>query len=151
MSTEARELEIYVAASPAAAWQAVTDPEQTSQYWFGARSFSEWRRGATWRSESADGDLYLEGRIVEIDPPHRLVHTFRVVHDVDAASEPPSRVTWEMTASGGLTRLRLIHDGIGPRTAVYTAGGGGWAYILSGLKTLLETGRPMAPGPGPGA
>jgi hypothetical protein len=65
---------------------------------------------------------------------------------VEAASDEPSRLTWEITPLGRASRLRLTHDRMGERTAVYTASGGGWALILSGMKTLLETGHPMRVG-----
>ncbi|MDQ3937755.1 MAG: SRPBCC domain-containing protein, partial [Chloroflexota bacterium] len=87
---------------------------------------------------------YLEGEIVEIEPPHRLVHTFHVIHHPDAARDRPSRVTWEITPMGDACRLRLTHDEMDEATQRYVEGG--WELILSGLKTLLETGQPLKVG-----
>jgi uncharacterized protein YndB with AHSA1/START domain len=81
---------------------------------------------------------------LEIDPPHRLVHTFHIVHDRDAAREQPSKVTWEITPMGDACRLCLVHEAMGEATQRYV--NGGWEYILSGLKTLLETGQPLRVG-----
>jgi uncharacterized protein YndB with AHSA1/START domain len=97
--------------------------------------------GARWTSESEAGELYLEGEILEVDRPSRLVHTFHVLHEPEAAHDAPSRVTWEITPMGEACRLRLAHDDLGDATRVYVTGG--WELILSSLKTLLETGQPL--------
>lgn len=136
--------EIYIRTTPAALWQAITDPDFTRRYWYGALSRSDWLPGAGWTSESETGEVYLEGEIVEVDPPFRLVHTFRVVHEEKAAADPPSKVTWEITPMGETCRLRLTHEELGDATREYVTGG--WEHILSGLKTLLETGRPLKVG-----
>ena len=130
--------EIEIAATPERIWDAITDPAQTRQYFHGALSKSDWTVGSRWTSESADGEVYLDGEILEIDPPRRLVHTFRVVWDPIAAAEAPSRVEWVITLLGDKCRLTMIHTGRGPATLEYT--GGGWNTILGGLKELLETG-----------
>ncbi len=143
MTVPAHVFEIYIEARPEEIWRALTDPEMTRQYWFGALGVSDWTPGAEWRSESPVGELYLDGTILEAEPPHRLVQTFHIVHDAEAARDEPSRLTWEIAPVGRSTRLLLTHDQMGERTAVYTTSGGGWALILSGMKTLLETGRPM--------
>jgi uncharacterized protein YndB with AHSA1/START domain len=133
--------EIYIRTTPAALWQAITDPDFTRRYWYGALNRSDWTPGARWTSESEAGELYLEGEIIEVDPPHRLVHTFHIVHQPEAAVDPPSRVTWEITPMGESCRLRLIHEELGDATRDYVTGG--WEHILAGLKTLLETGQPL--------
>lgn len=134
--------EIEIATTPERLWQALTDPEQTRKYWYGALSISDWTVGSRWTSESPDGEVYLEGEILEIDPPRRLVQTFHVVHEADAATEAPSRVEWEITPLGDRCRLTLIHTGRGPATLEYTSGG--WETILGGMKELLETGQAVA-------
>ena len=94
--------------------------------------------GSRWTSESEEGEVYLDGEILEIDPPRRLVHTLRVVQDPMAALETPSTVEWQITPLGDKCRLTMTHTGRGPATMEYTSGG--WNTILGGLKELLETG-----------
>ena len=134
--------EVEIATTPERLWQALTDPEQTRKYWYGALSISEWKVGSRWTSESAEGEVYLEGEILEIDPPRRLVHTLHVLQDPAAVAEAPSRVEYQITQVGDRCRLTLIHTGRGPATIEYTSGG--WETILGGLKELLETGEVAA-------
>ena len=131
--------QVEIATTPERLWQAIVDPEQTRRYYYGALSKSDWTVGSRWTSESEDGEVYLEGEILEIDPPRRLVHTLHVVHEPEAAAEAPSRVEYEITQVGDKCRLTLIHTGRGPATMEYTSGG--WETILGGLKELLETGQ----------
>lgn len=139
----------YIRTTPEALWRALTDPQMTRQYWFGALSRSDWGKGSRWTSESEDGELYLEGEILEIDPGHRLVHSFHVVHDPDAAAEPPSRVTFEIEVLGEVCRLTVTHEDLEAATERYVTGG--WETIGAGLKTLLETGQPLRIGEPAGA
>ncbi len=131
--------QVEIATTPERLWQAIVDPEQTRKYYYGALSKSDWKVGSRWTSEGEDGEVYLEGKILEIDPPRRLVHTLRVLQDPTAAAEAPSRVEYEITQIGDRCRLTLIHTGRGPATIEYTSGG--WETILGGLKELLETGE----------
>jgi uncharacterized protein YndB with AHSA1/START domain/DNA-binding transcriptional ArsR family regulator len=133
--------EIYVRSTADQVWKALTDPQQTRQFWHGALNRSGWETGSPWTSDGADGTRYLDGEIIEADAPHRLVQTFHVVHRPEAAADPPSRLTWEISPMGDLCRLRVLHEQMGEATEAYVRGG--WEYILSGLKTLLETGQPM--------
>lgn len=136
--------DISIRATPEALWDAITNPARTREYWYGALNHSAWVPGARWTSESSDGELYLEGEILEVDRPHRLVHTFHVVHEPAAAAEPPAMVTFEITESGGTCQLHVVHEDLGPATLSYIQGG--WEHILAGLKTLLETGEPLKVG-----
>ena len=131
--------EIEIAATPERIWDAITDPQQTRKYFHGALSKSDWTVGSRWTSESEDGEVYLDGEILEIDPPRRLVHTFHVLHKPTAAAEAPSTVVWQITPIGDTCRLTMTHSGRGPATMEYTSGG--WNTILGGLKELLETGQ----------
>jgi len=135
--------EVEIATTPERLWRALTDPEDTRRYWYGALSISDWQVGARWESRSPEGDVYLEGEIVEIDPPRRLVHTFHVVDETEAAADPPSLVEFEITPIGDRCRLTVTHTGRGQATMDYTSGG--WETILGGLKALLETGEAVAP------
>ncbi|HKW08227.1 MAG TPA: SRPBCC domain-containing protein, partial [Candidatus Dormibacteraeota bacterium] len=91
-------------------------------------------------------ELWGDDMILESDPPRRLVHRWRSLYNADLAAEPSSRVTWEIEAQdGGICRLTVIHDELegSPMTAASVSGG--WMFIISGLKTFLETGEPLAP------
>jgi uncharacterized protein YndB with AHSA1/START domain len=97
-------------------------------------------------------DLAVDGEIIEVDPPRKLVQTFRMVMDEAMASEGFTRLTYEIEeGKDGVSRLTLIHELEGaPTLALLLSGGmedqgagGGWSWVLSSLKTLLETGEPM--------
>jgi uncharacterized protein YndB with AHSA1/START domain len=131
---------VFIRATPEQVWDAITKPEFTQQYFFGARI--EVRDG---RRFSAVGDTEWDEDVLEADPPRRLVHGWTSAYDPEAATEEPSRVTWEIEPQdGGVTKLTVVHDQLegAPKTAESVAGG--WMYVLSGLKTLLETGKPLA-------
>ncbi len=97
-------------------------------------------------------DVVVDGEVVEVDPPRRLVHTYRFKFDADQVAEGFRTVTWDLhEESGGITRLTVSHDvEDAPIAAANIAGdgdlgegGGGWSWILSDLKTLLETGATL--------
>jgi uncharacterized protein YndB with AHSA1/START domain len=97
------------------------------------------------RRFSAIGDTEWDEEVLEADPPRKLVHGWTSAYDPEAATEEPSRVTWEIEPQDdGVTKLTVVHDQLegAPKTAESVAGG--WMYVLSGLKTLLETGKPLA-------
>jgi uncharacterized protein YndB with AHSA1/START domain len=143
MNDGRRDFEITIDASPDEVWAALTDPQQTRQFWHGALNYSTWQAGARWTSESETGELYLDGEIVEVDRPRRMVHTMRFLQDPAAAAEPPSLVEFSIDALDGGSRLRLINTNLGPQSLENVTSAGGWELILSGLKTLLETGSPL--------
>jgi uncharacterized protein YndB with AHSA1/START domain len=133
--------EIYVRTTPEALWQALTDPDRTAQYFFGRRVESTWQPGAPVRYVF-EGDAATHGEVVEAEPPRRLVmtwsHTF-----ADGVTEGPSRVSWEIEPLGTTCRLRLVHDDFHGVTRLFEAVGRGWPGVLSGMKTLLETGEEL--------
>jgi uncharacterized protein YndB with AHSA1/START domain len=136
---------VFIRATPDQVWDGITKPEFTARYFFGSVLESTWEPGANFDGWSADRSLQLvDGQIIESDRPRRLVHTWRALYDPETAAEPHSRVTWEIEPSGEhVTKLTVIHDRLeaAPKTALSVAGG--WSYVLSGLKTLLETGEPL--------
>jgi uncharacterized protein YndB with AHSA1/START domain len=119
---------IFIKAAPEQVWDAITTPEFTERYFHGVRiELREW-----------------DEAVLECDPPRRLVHRWIAAYDPEAAAEEPSRVTWELEAQeDGTTKLTVVHDELeaSPKTAASVAGG--WSYVLSNLKTLLETGEPL--------
>jgi len=144
MDTTRRQHMLNIETTPGELWRSITDPQRTQLYWYGALNRSAWTPGARWTSESEKGELFLEGEILEIEAPSKLVHTMHVVHEPSAAAEPPSLLTWELTPLGDACQLRVTHEHLGPATLAYVEGG--WEYILSGLKALLESGEPQKVG-----
>jgi uncharacterized protein YndB with AHSA1/START domain len=136
---------IFIRATPEQVWDGITKPEFTAQYFYGSRVDSSFEPGSPYRSLAGDGDQELtDGEVLESDPPRMLRHTWRALYDPETASEPHSRVTWEIEPQeGGVTKLTVVHDQLeaSPKTAVSVAGG--WSYVLSGLKTVLETGKSL--------
>ena len=131
------EAEITVDATPAEVWDALTNPEKTRGYYYGTDILSDWQRGSRWTSVSGD-ELFLEGELIEVDAPRKIVQTFHVVEDKAAAADPPSRVTWELIPlDSTTTRVRMIHEGMGEATGNYVEGG--WEQILAGLKRVVES------------
>jgi uncharacterized protein YndB with AHSA1/START domain len=137
---------LFVRTTPEQLWDAITKPEFTSKYFYGSVFESTWEEGSSYAGWANDrSQQYVEGTVVEASPPHRLVTTWRALYDPEAAAEPFSRVTWEIEPAGdGVTKLTVVHDELdaSPKTAANVAGG--WSFVLSGLKTLLETGEPLS-------
>jgi len=135
--------QLFIKATPEQVWEAIVDPELTSKYFYGSR-ITVTPEGRV--STSPDGsESWGDSEVLEWDPPHKLVHGWRSAYDPELAGEATSRVTWEIEPQdGGLTKLTLVHDQLegAPKTAESVAGG--WMLVLSGLKTLLETGEPLA-------
>jgi uncharacterized protein YndB with AHSA1/START domain/DNA-binding transcriptional ArsR family regulator len=132
--------EIYIKTTPERLWEAITDGELRSKYNFGAHVGSDWAPGSRWAmTHPAAGALLAEGEILESDAPRRLVQSFTALWGEDVKSEGTSRVTWEIEPVGDSCRLMVTHDQMreGANDQLY----GGWPMILSGLKTLLETGE----------
>jgi uncharacterized protein YndB with AHSA1/START domain len=138
--------QVYIRATPDQIWDAITKPEFIAKYFHGAQVDSTFEPGASYKSFSPDrSKLWVDAEILESDPPRRLQHSWRSLYDEESAGEPPSRVTWEIEPSeGGTSLLTVVHDRLeaSPKTAA-SVSGAGWMLVLSGLKTLVETGRPM--------
>jgi uncharacterized protein YndB with AHSA1/START domain len=132
--------EIYIKTTPERLWKAITDPEMRSKYNFGVRIKSAWTPGSRYESSHPAGPGPLvQGQNLEVDPPRRLVQTMTALWSDDVKREGASRVTWEIEPVGDSCRLTVTHDQLrdGANEELY----GGWPMILSGLKTLLETGE----------
>jgi uncharacterized protein YndB with AHSA1/START domain len=131
--------EIYIKTTPERLWEAITDPEMRARYSFGVSTTSEWTQGSEYRSGVPGVVEIAEGENLEVDPPNRLVQTFTALWSDEVKAVGPSRVTWEIRKVGDSCQLTVIHDQlpIDANGELY----GGWPMILSGLKTLLETGE----------
>ena len=136
---------VFIRATPEQVWDAITKPEFTTRYFHGTTIESTFEPGTPYLSVAGEeNETVVDGEILESDPPKTLKHTWRALYDPETATEPHSRVTWEIEPQeGGVTKLTVTHDQLeaAPKTAASVAGG--WEYILSGLKTLLETGEPL--------
>jgi uncharacterized protein YndB with AHSA1/START domain len=150
---------IYIKASPEAIWDAITSPEWSDRYGYGGTVEYDLRPGGAYRSlasaemlEQGAPDVIVDGEVIEADPPRRLVQTWRLLMDEGIAAEGFTRLTYEIEDTVGGCKLTVTHDLTGaPKLAVLVAGGledtgagGGWAWILSDLKTLLETGTALS-------
>jgi uncharacterized protein YndB with AHSA1/START domain len=174
--------EIYIKTTPERLWEAITNTEMRRKYNFGLIVESDWTPGSRYEGRSPDtaaitvpgeadscehtkemprpkppGSLILEGENLEVDPPRRLVQNFRALWGEDVKNEGTSRVTWEIEPVGDSCRLTVTHNQL--RDDANSQLYGGWPMILSGIKTLLETGEMLttpasllyAAGPKPGA
>jgi uncharacterized protein YndB with AHSA1/START domain len=130
--------EIYIKTTPELLWKAITDTEMRSQYTFGAIVTSDWTVGSRYQGVGR-GTPIFEGENLEVDPPRRLVQSFNALWGEDVKSEGTSRVTYEIQKIGDSCRLTVTHDQL--REDANNQLFGGWPMILSGLKTLLETGE----------
>ena len=132
--------EIYIKTTPERLWEAITDPEMRAKYNFGVGIESDWANGSGYRStHGATGFDIAAGENLEVDPPRKLVQTMTALWSDEVKAEGASRVTWEIEPVGDSCRLRVTHDQLAEdaNSELY----GGWPMILSGLKTLIETGE----------
>ena len=138
--------QVFIRATPEQIWEAITKPEFTVRYFHGSHVDAELRPGGKFWYHSPDrSKLWGDGKVLECDPPRRLVATWHALWDDELADEEPSRVTWEIEPQeGGYCELTVVHDQLdgSPKTAQQVSGAG-WMFVLSGLKTLLETGEPL--------
>ena len=150
---------LYIKATPQAIWDALTRPEWTVRYGYAPLVEYQLKPGGAYRALPNDGmkamgitGAIVDGEVLEAEPPRRIVQTWRMLMDPALAAEGFTRLTFDIEpVRGGVTRLTLSHDVTGATgLASLVAGeheshgaGGGWNEVLSGLKTLLETGQPL--------
>ncbi|PWW65429.1 SRPBCC family protein [Actinokineospora spheciospongiae] len=143
----------YIDTTPEKLWRALTDPAFTREYWWGTEQLSTWDEGAPM---SWDGEDDPEQVVLESDPPRRLSYTWHtftttwaervgIAEELRArlAAESRSRVTFEIEPEGELVKLTVVHGGFEPGSTVRAMVGEGWPLVASGLKSYLETGRPL--------
>jgi len=138
--------EIYIKTTPERLWEAITNPELRSKYTFGLGVHSDWVPGSRYQGTSPQSPTpLLEGENLEVDPPRRLVQSFRALWSEDVKKAGTSRVTWEIEPIADSCRLTVIHDQLPAGIGDYRRSElvGGWPMILSGLKTWLETGETL--------
>ena len=134
--------QIFIKATPERIWEAITTPEFTRQFFYGAeQTVSEDRL----LSHGPDGEVWGDEEVFDYDPPRRLSHGWRSLYDPELAGEPQSRVTWEIEdTDNGVCMLTVTHDRLdgSPKTAENVSGPG-WMHVVSSLKSLLETGSAL--------
>lgn len=151
---------IVIKASAQAIWDAITKPEWTERYGYGGRALYDLKvdgefsyRASAEMKSFGQPDEIIVGKVIEIDPPRKLVQTWHPLFDASTTAEPHTRLTYEIKEnSGGVCTVTIIHDVTGapmvarmvPGGGDPARGGGGWPWILSDLKSLLETGRRMS-------
>jgi uncharacterized protein YndB with AHSA1/START domain len=156
---------VFVKGSPEAIWEAIVTPEQVARYGYGGRLEMDTNAGGAWRTFATDEqkqygmpDVVVSGEVVEADAPRRLVQTWQAHFSPEIEAEPVGRVTWEtapahpmMFPEGVVTQLTVTHeleDGAKQTAAIVSGAeadaGGGWALVVSDLKTLVETGSSLA-------
>ncbi len=149
---------VYIKATPQAIWDAITKPEWTERYGYGGRAEYDLRPGGAYQGYTSDAmranpdvpDVGVDGEVLEVDAPRRLVQTWRMAMDDTMKAQGFTKLTYDIEERpGGLSRLTVTHELDGaPLLAGLMSGemedqgaGGGWSYVLSSLKTLLETGE----------
>jgi uncharacterized protein YndB with AHSA1/START domain len=151
---------VFIKATPQAIWDAITKPEWTQRWGYGLREAYELHPGGKYRGYATEQmramkmpEVVTDGEVIEADPPRKLVVTWRMAMDPRLAQEGFTRLTYEIVEGrDGVSRLSVIHDLTGtPGHAAMVAGdkqgpgeGGGWLWILSDLKSVLESGTPMS-------
>ena len=133
----------YIRITAEKLWQALIEPEFTRQYWMATTQESEWKPGAPWRIVFADGRTADSGDIVEIEPPRRLVQTWRHQIILALTAEGYSRLTYELEQQGEAVKVILTHEMDVKNSKFIKAVSSGWPMILSSLKSLLETGESL--------
>ena len=132
---------IFIRTTAERLWTALTSPEFMKQYWFGMHIKTDWERGSTWQLVFSDGKIADGGEIAEIDPPRRLVLTWRNEWKPEFTAEGYSRCTMELEPLEGAVKLSITHVMDHADSKFIQAVAGGWPRILSNLKSLQETGE----------
>jgi uncharacterized protein YndB with AHSA1/START domain len=132
----------YISAAPQRVWDALIAPEFTRKYW-GHVNLSDWKPGSAWEHRDADGvEVKLVGKVVEFDPPRRMVLTWAEPEDT-AKPSAHSRVTIVLEPIDDMVKLTITHDQLVPGSDMQRGIEEGWPRVLSSLKSFLETGKPL--------
>jgi uncharacterized protein YndB with AHSA1/START domain len=133
----------YIESTPEKLWEALTNSEFTKRYWFNTEVKSDWKVGSPF-ALVMNGTTTDVGEILEADRPRRLAYTFKHQLDEEMRKEPPTKVVFTIEPHGDLVKLTVTHEGFVEGSKLLDGVSKGWPAILSGLKTLLETGQVFA-------
>ena len=134
----------YIRTTPEKLWQGLTDPAFTRRYWAETWQDSAWTKGASWKLMIPDGRVGDAGQVLEIDPPRRLVLSWRNEFMDDLKAEGFSTLTYELEPQGSCVKLTLIHEMAMTGSKLIEQVSSGWPMLMASLKSLLETGEPLA-------
>jgi uncharacterized protein YndB with AHSA1/START domain len=133
----------YIATTREKLWEALTNPEFTKRYWFGVRQESDWAVGSSWQLRAPDGRLVDTGEVLEIEPPSKIVVSWRNELHADMRAIGFTRATFLLEPLDDTIRLTITHDVPAGGDSFFEGISGGWPYILSSLKSMLETGQAL--------
>jgi len=133
----------YIRTTPEKLWRALTEPEFTRQFWCGTWQECEWKQGASWKIMIPDGRVGDSGEILDIEPPKRLVLSWRNEFKPELREEGYSRLTYLLEQQGDMVKLTLTHEMERDQSKLIEAVSGGWPVLLASLKSMLETGEPL--------
>jgi len=135
---------IYIASTPEKVWEALTSAEFSRKYFFGNSVEIEQRVGGAYIVRTPDGALHISGEVIACDPPKKLTVTFNVNWPALIEKLGTTLVTWEIEQAGDAVKLTMSESHDRPLSDDILSGGRqGWPAILSGLKSVLETGKPL--------
>ena len=135
----------YIRTTPGKLWEALTTPEFTRQYWFGMTQETTWQPGSPWMLKASDGRVFDTGEVMECDPPKRIVLKWQHEFYAEAKEEGYSRCVMELVQEGEAVKLTVTHTSERENSILIDKVSGGWPKVLSGLKSLLETGKALPP------
>ena len=140
----------YIRTTPEKLWQALTSAEFSKQYFFGNSVEIEQRIGGAFIMRTPDGALHISGEVVECEPPRKLTFTFNVNWPALIEKLGPTLVSYDIEPAGDAVRLTMTESHDRPLSDDILSGGRqGWPAILSSLKSVLETGKPLVVNMGP--
>jgi len=136
---------IFIDTTPEKLWGALTEGEWTQKFWAGRYIESDFKVGSdvTMYTDSGKSKIDFIGKILKSEPPTLLSYTFHVQVSEESRAEEPSVVTYEIESLKDVVKLTVIHDEIPSGLEGLSRG---WTAIISGLKSVLETGKPLSEG-----
>jgi uncharacterized protein YndB with AHSA1/START domain len=132
----------FIKTTPEKLWHALTNTEFTESYWFGCSLHSDWKADSAMQMHR-DGKVVNEGFVLESDPPRRLSYSWLSVYDEEMIKERPSRVTFVLEPGNGAVKLTVTHEDFAEGSKTLPSISEGWPLVLSSLKSILETGKPL--------
>lgn len=136
--------QVFIGAAQEVVWEAIVDGDQTVQYFYGTRVESEWTPGAPLRYLDSKGNVVADGKIIDIDAPNKVTMEFVARWDPELEAEGPAVESWIVEPAGeSACKLTIELYGVSRDSKTYHDFTNGFPFIVSGLKTLVETGKPL--------